>query len=77
MFMRLKGMIIRFQRRELSFIWGGCILTKPLRKSNPTIITKSSSPDAVSLYEKRERSNSLFVMFIKTKISVKIRSLVV
>ena len=67
-------MIIRFQRRELSFIWGGWILTMSLRKSNPTAITKSSSPDAISLYEKWERSNRFSVMFIKTKISVEIRS---
>ena len=67
-------MIIRFQRRNLSFIWGGWILTMSLRKSNPTSITKSSSLGAVSLYEKWERSNRFSVMFIKTKISVEIRS---
>ena len=67
-------MIIRFQRRKLSFIWGGWILTMSLRKSNPTAITKSSSLGVVSLYEKWERSNRFSVMFIKTKISVEIRS---
>ena len=74
MFMNLKRMIIRFQRRILSFIWGGWILTMSLTKSNPTAITKSNSLGAVSLYEKWERSNRFSIMFIKTKKSVEIRS---
>ncbi|KAL0447564.1 UNVERIFIED_CONTAM: hypothetical protein Slati_1884300 [Sesamum latifolium] len=44
-----------------------------IRKSEPALITETSQPDEVDLYEKWERSNRLSVIFIKTKISVSIR----
>ncbi|XP_057471070.1 secreted RxLR effector protein 161-like [Actinidia eriantha] len=44
-----------------------------IRKDEPPAITETSTPDAVDLYEKWERSNRLSVMFIKTKISAGIR----
>ena len=64
----------KVSKDRISFIWGGWILTMSLTKSNPTTITKSSSLGTVSLYEKWERSNRFSIMFIKTKISVEIRS---
>ena len=39
----------------------------------PNPITETSLVEAIRLYEKRERSNRLFVMLIKTKISTGIR----
>ena len=44
-----------------------------IRKDEPPGITETSTPDAVDLYEKWERSNRLSVMFIKTKICASIR----
>ncbi|KMT01807.1 hypothetical protein BVRB_9g210890 [Beta vulgaris subsp. vulgaris] len=44
-----------------------------IRKDEPLGITETSTPDAIDLYEKWERSNCLSVMFIKTKISASIR----
>uniref|UniRef100_A0A803MWR6 UBN2_2 domain-containing protein n=1 Tax=Chenopodium quinoa TaxID=63459 RepID=A0A803MWR6_CHEQI len=44
-----------------------------IRKDEPPAITKTSTQDAISLYEKWERSNRLSVMFIKTKICASIR----
>uniref|UniRef100_A0A803MSS8 UBN2 domain-containing protein n=1 Tax=Chenopodium quinoa TaxID=63459 RepID=A0A803MSS8_CHEQI len=45
-----------------------------IRKDEPPVITVTSIQDAISLYEKWERSNRLSVMFIKTKICASIRS---
>ncbi|KAK9668302.1 hypothetical protein RND81_13G049500 [Saponaria officinalis] len=39
-----------------------------IRKDEPAGITETSTPDAINLYEKWERSNRLSIMFIKTKI---------
>src|ERR1044072_8200364 len=44
-----------------------------IRKDEPPAITGTSNSEAVSLYEKWERSNRLSVMFIKTKIYAGIR----
>ena len=44
-----------------------------IRKEEPDPITEPSTAEAVYLYDKWERSNRLFVMFIKTKISAGIR----
>ncbi|KAL8150856.1 hypothetical protein V2J09_020664 [Rumex salicifolius] len=44
-----------------------------IRKEEPASITEASTPEAIALYEKWERSNRLSVMFIKTKISASIR----
>ena len=44
-----------------------------IRKEEPDPITEPSTAEAVCLYDKWERSNRLFVMFIKTKISAGIR----
>ncbi|KAL8170304.1 hypothetical protein V2J09_022108 [Rumex salicifolius] len=44
-----------------------------IRKDEPASITEASTPEAIALYEKWERSNRLSVMFIKTKISASIR----
>ncbi|KMT01945.1 hypothetical protein BVRB_9g209660 [Beta vulgaris subsp. vulgaris] len=52
----------------------GCMdIDYAIRKDEPLGITETSTPDAVVLYEKWERSNRLSVMFIKTKISASIR----
>ena len=45
-----------------------------IRKDESRGITETSTPDAVNLYEKWERSNRFSVMFIKTNISASIRS---
>ena len=44
-----------------------------IRKEEPNPITETSIAEAVCLYDKWERSNSLSMMFIKTKISAGIR----
>ncbi|KAK9749600.1 hypothetical protein RND81_02G137400 [Saponaria officinalis] len=44
-----------------------------IRKDEPPAITETSTPDAMDLYEKWERSNRLSIMFIKTKICSSIR----
>jgi AMMECR1 domain-containing protein len=44
-----------------------------IRNDESVGIIEASTPDEVDLYEKWERSNRLFVMFIKTKISAGIR----
>ncbi|KAK9758100.1 hypothetical protein RND81_01G206900 [Saponaria officinalis] len=44
-----------------------------IRKDEPASITETSSPDAINLYEKWERSNRLSIMFIKTKICASIK----
>ena len=43
-----------------------------IRKDEPNPITETSTIEAISLYEKWERSNRLSMMFIKTKISTSI-----
>ena len=43
-----------------------------IKKDEP-IITATSTPDEIALYERWERSNRLSVMFIKTKISAGIQ----
>jgi len=40
-----------------------------IRKNEPLGITKTNTPDVVDLYEKWERSNRFFMIFIKTNIS--------
>jgi hypothetical protein len=40
-----------------------------IRKDEPASVTEANKPNEVDLYGKWERSNSLSVMFIKTKIS--------
>ena len=47
-----------------------------IRKDEPPAITDESSPTDVVLYKRWERSNRLSVMFIKTKISARIRGFV-
>ncbi|CAL9098064.1 unnamed protein product [Musa textilis] len=44
-----------------------------IRKDEPPIVTNTSTPTEVALYERWERSNRLSVMFIKTKITAGIR----
>jgi hypothetical protein len=44
-----------------------------IRKDEATDIIEVNTLDEVDLYEKWERFNSLFIMFIKTKISIGIR----
>ena len=43
-----------------------------IRKDESSAITDESSPAAVALYERWERSNQLSIMFIKTKILARI-----
>ncbi|XP_021732629.1 uncharacterized protein LOC110699424 [Chenopodium quinoa] len=47
-----------------------------VRKDEPPVVTETSTPDAISLYEKWKRSNRLSVMFIKIKICASIRGFV-
>ncbi|CAJ2667334.1 unnamed protein product [Trifolium pratense] len=44
-----------------------------IRKDEPPAVTEESTPAAVALYERWERSNRLSVMFIKTKVTAGIR----
>lgn len=44
-----------------------------IRKEEPHAITDESTPTAIALYERWERSNRLSVMFIKTKVTTGIR----
>ena len=44
-----------------------------IRKDEPPIVTNTSTPTEITLYERWERSNRLSVMFIKTKITAGIR----
>ncbi|KAK9747701.1 hypothetical protein RND81_02G009900 [Saponaria officinalis] len=44
-----------------------------IRKDEPASITETSTPAAINLYEKWERSNRLSIMFINTKICASIR----
>ena len=45
-----------------------------IRKDEPHKITDTSKPDEILLYKRWEKSNCHNVMYIKTKISVGIRS---
>ncbi|XP_051136688.1 uncharacterized protein LOC127255259 [Andrographis paniculata] len=45
-----------------------------IQKDEPPVITETSEPDDVDLYERWERSNRLSMMLIKTKISAGIRA---
>lgn len=45
-----------------------------IRKDEPSALTNTSTAVDIALYERWERSNCLSMMFIKTKISVGIRS---
>ncbi|KAK9112261.1 hypothetical protein Scep_019780 [Stephania cephalantha] len=47
-----------------------------IRKDEPPAIIETSLPDAVDLYEKRERSNCICVMFIKMNITTSIQGTV-
>uniref|UniRef100_A0A803KUF5 Uncharacterized protein n=1 Tax=Chenopodium quinoa TaxID=63459 RepID=A0A803KUF5_CHEQI len=47
-----------------------------IRIDEPPSTTEDSTQDAISLYEKWERSNRLPVMFIKTEICASIRDFV-
>ena len=44
-----------------------------IRKDEPHKITNTNTPYEILLYEHREKSNCLNVMYIKTKISAGIR----
>ena len=44
-----------------------------IRKDEPPIVTNTSTPTEITLYERWERSNRLSVMFIKTKMTAGIR----
>ena len=44
-----------------------------IRKSEPPKMTEENTPAEVALFKRRERSNRLNVMFIKTKITIGIR----
>ena len=47
-----------------------------IRKDKPLAISATNSKAAIELYENRERSNRLSVMFIKTHISIGIRGFI-
>ena len=55
----------------------GCIdIDYAIRKDEPPTISATSTKAAIELYENWERSNRLFVMFIKTHISNGIRGFI-
>ncbi|XP_074313701.1 uncharacterized protein LOC141648892 [Silene latifolia] len=43
-----------------------------IRKDEPPKVTKESTKEAIDLYEKWEKSNRLFIMFIKTRMCASI-----
>lgn len=60
--------------KELILLQLGCMdIDYAIRKDEPPAVTETSTPAEVSLYEQWERSNSLSVMFIRSKLSASIR----
>lgn len=69
----LKGDNYKVWKERVLLHLGWMDIDYAIRKPAPPSITETSTPDAVDLYEKWERSNRLFVTFIKTNISAGIR----
>lgn len=69
----LKGDNYKIWKERILLQLGWMDIDYAIRKDEPPAITNESSPAAVALYERWERSNRLSVMFIKTKISAGIR----
>ncbi|XP_020266065.1 uncharacterized protein LOC109841513 [Asparagus officinalis] len=72
----LKGDNYKVWKERVLLQLGWMDIDYAIRKDEPPGITETSTPDAVDLYEKWERSNRLSVMFIKTKICASIRGFV-
>jgi hypothetical protein len=70
---KLSGDNYKIWKKRILLHLGWMDIDYAIRKDEPVGITEASTPDEVDLYEKWERSNRLFVMFIKTKISAGIR----
>nr|KYP35822.1 Retrovirus-related Pol polyprotein from transposon TNT 1-94 [Cajanus cajan] len=69
----LKGDNYKVWKERVLLHLGWMDIDYAIRKPAPPGITETSTPDAVDLYEKWERSNRLSVTFIKTNISAGIR----
>ncbi|KAJ1436594.1 Retrovirus-related Pol polyprotein from transposon TNT 1-94, partial [Sesbania bispinosa] len=69
----LKGDNYKVWKERILLHLGWMDIDYVIRKPEPPGITETSTPDAVDLYEKWERSNRLSVTFIKTNISAWIR----
>jgi len=70
----LKGDNYKVWRERILLHLGWMDIDYAIRKDELLGITETSTPDVVDLYEKWERFNHLFIMFIKTNISASIRS---
>ena len=60
---------ISYGRREIILHLGWMDIDCAIRKDEPDPIIETSTTEVVCLYDKWEKSNSLSMMFIKTKIS--------
>ncbi|XP_052723855.1 uncharacterized protein LOC128193789 [Vigna angularis] len=69
----LKGDNYKIWKKRVIFHLGWMDIDYAIRKHEPPGITETSTPDAIELYEKWERSNRLSVTFTKTNISAGIR----
>ncbi|KAK9714520.1 hypothetical protein RND81_06G100600 [Saponaria officinalis] len=70
---KLRGDNYKVWKERVLLHLGWMDIDYAIRKDEPASITETSTPDAINLYEKWERSNRLSVMFIKTKICASIR----
>ena len=69
----LREVTIRFGERERVLLQLGCMdIDNAIKKDEPSAISTTSTKAAIELCENWERSNHLFVMFIKTHIFVDI-----
>ena len=69
----LRGDNYKVWKERVLLYLGWMDIDYAIRKEEPDPITETSTAEAVCLYDKWERSNRLFMMFIKTKISAGIR----
>ena len=69
---KLKGDNYKVWKERIFLHLGQMNIDYANSKNEPSGIIETSIPDVVDLYEKQERSNRLFVMFIKNNISASI-----
>ena len=69
----LRGDIYEVWKEKVLLHLGWMDIDYTISKDEPNPITETSITEAISLYEKWERSNRLSMMFIKTKIPSSIR----
>ncbi|KAK9741622.1 hypothetical protein RND81_03G117900 [Saponaria officinalis] len=68
-----RGVNYKVWKKRVLLHLGWMDIDYTIRKDEPVSITETSTPDAINLYEKWERSNRLSIMFIKTKICASIK----